>query len=148
MTMGRYTEAEKCIERWSSLQDLGETYVESWGVALAENELDARLGVAMVTPFSSDNVTAMDLSMWLTYLRLANLSKEEQSRHGKTLEDRIARILAGDELMATTSGTLASAGGTVWSTTEGYAPIFGLGAVEDMGPDPDQLCDEARRREY
>ena len=117
--------------------------VTSTHIVYAENELNSRLAPKFTVPFSDNNLTAKDLSIDLTYLRVGDLKTKEYDAFKKRVDERIARLLKGEENMVNDDGsTIQSVGGTLWSNTEQYTPVFGFGEVEDFEVDPDLVQDE------
>ena len=147
--MGRYASWEDVVNRYPLLNRRkgGADEVNSSFVVFAENELDGRLGGCFTVPFSSNNLTAKDLTIELTALK-SNLWKEkDRERRVKDLDARIERLKNGEELMAVTSGPPLSADQSgVFSTTKNYHSTFGLVDVLDQGTDVDQLEDEIDER--
>lgn len=146
--MGRYVTGDEMIDRWPDLSDLGASHVDSWHIAPAETELDGRLGVAFAAPFSSDNATVKELTMWLAYAAAANLKDEKRTTIMAKIDARIERLLDGREAMSVAGTLLSPAAPALASTTQDYTPVFGLSTVEDSEIDPDRLYDEAADREY
>lgn len=71
------------------------------------------------------------------------LDKLEESAIGKLEDIRDGKITLLDSAgAALTTGQ----GGQIWSSTEGFVPTFGAGAIEDAQVDPDRLEDEAGAR--
>ena len=79
--MGRYCTSSDCIARYNRLSkiDSAQTEIDSHFISFAENELDGLLSPKFTVPFSSNNVTAKDLAIDLTYLRAGNLKFEERN---------------------------------------------------------------------
>jgi len=119
---------------------------ESAFVALAEAELDSRLGAYFTVPFSSDNLTAKALAIDLTYILAAGPDDPERVAAVQTRVDKaIGELIDGRRRMMTSNGAaLASAGAqTVWSPSQGYVPIFGLDHPAEWEVDSSQLYDIA-----
>ena len=103
--------------------------VNSFHIPYAEAEITGRLAVKYTAPFSSNNFTAKDLITQLTYSRIAPLSEDGRREIVNGVNERLDRILAGDELMLTTSGeviTKSSASSKIWSNTEDFPAPFSM----------------------
>lgn len=127
------------IERVGDATEVGSTYIR-----YAENYLNGRLSTKFTVPFSSNNFTAKDLSIDITYGRIGNMKAEDREKFIEKIDDRINRLLNGEENMVADDGTIIAQtdGGSIWSTTQDYAPIFGFGDIEDFEVDPDLVRDE------
>ncbi len=141
--MGRYCSVEDVRGRYSELVTMSKFDVVSYHLQYAEMELDGYMAPFYTVPFSSNNLTAKDLSIDLTYLRVANLKTAERNDYRKELMDRIKMYQDGSAIMITTSGdALSSASGAAWSSTENYHPVFGMGNVTDFCVDSMQVYNE------
>jgi len=150
--MGRYVNWDDVVGRYPELGPYGDAAaVESSYIHYAETEVDARLGGFYTTPFSSDNLTAQDLTIDLVYTRMYGRQDPDKVKLvRKDIDDRVRDLRDGVRAMVTTSGTLLTAGGgsEPWSTTDGYTPVFGVGDIRNFHPDSSQLYDEELNREY
>lgn len=147
--MGRYTTFDEVKNRYSIARDDGPSNVESTYIFFAESELDSLLAPYFATPFSSDNITAKDLAIDLTYYRLSNFKVAERQEFRDMVMSRIDGIIKGDEAMITTSGTtINTLGGTVYSNTMNYHPTFSMLDAEEQLVDVDFLESEANERNY
>lgn len=150
--MGRYIDWANVVGRFPSVNKYGGAdQVDSGSILYAEAEVDARLSPAFTTPFSSNNLTAQDLAIDMTYLRVNPLRDEDKLRPIQERVDKlIAALLAGEASMITASGdTIGSStigGVSPWSTTMDYPPTFGVGETEDMHVSSSQLYDESVAR--
>lgn len=147
--MGRYCDWAEVSGRYPEIaKSKDSTEVASGYIFFAEADIDSRLASRFTVPFSSNNVTAKDLAIDLTYLKVYQFKDPEKAKLiEESINARIDRLLAGGSSMMTTSGdTLTSVGGTVYSTTGNYAPTFGMGNVEDFLVNSAQLQDEADSR--
>ena len=103
--------------------------VNSFHIPYAQAEITGRLAVKFTAPFSSNNFTVKDLVTQLTYSRIAPLSEEERREVVNGINERIDRMLAGDELMLTTSGeviTKSAGSSKIWSNTENFPAPFSM----------------------
>ena len=99
--------------------------------------------------FSDNNLTAKDLSVEMTYLRIGNLNIDNKTELSESIDARIARLIAGEENMVDSGGNVVeqTVGGTLWSNTQNYTPTFGHGHVENFEVDQDKINDEADARD-
>ncbi len=126
------------IERVGGASEVGSLYIE-----YAERELESYLAGYYTVPFSDNNLTAKDLSIDLTYLRLANLKSEARKEFRDEVMERIEKLKLGNASMMTSSGDqLQSVGEVVYSNTKDYHPIFGVGDTLDFAVDSNQIADE------
>lgn len=148
--MGRYCTSSDCASRYERLTTVANSWtivINSHFIFYAENELDSKLASKFTVPFSSNNVTVKDLSIDMTYIRAGNLKAEEREELMEHVKYRINGLLDGSLSMLTTSGdAIAGVGETVWSNTQGYHPVFGIGDTKDFRVDSEQVYDEAIAR--
>ena len=134
-----------------TLKHADATQADSSWVPFAIAELHARLASGFTVPFSDNNMTAKDLAIDLTFARLYRYKDEEKSAAVTSyVAGCIDGLLNGSMFMITTSGdTLSSTGGTVYSTTENYHPVHGMGPIEYSVPSSAQTeAEEAARGIY
>jgi len=148
--MGLYIDWNDLVSRYSSASTKGggADEISSSHIIYAENELNGRLAPKFTVPFSSNNLTAKDLSIDLTYLRIGNLNSDNYTKLKDSIDERINRLLAGEENMVDVDGNeiAQSVGGTLYSSTQNYTPTFGFGNTEDFVVDPDLIEDEDASR--
>lgn len=126
---------------------LGADEVSSVHLLYASAELDGLLGGRYTTPFSSNNITAKELTVDLAFLKLKVLKDKDAEALRKEVDARIARLMKGEEVMVLVDGTLIPGDlSTAWSSTMTYNPTFGLGDIEDFVGDSSQLVDEESAR--
>ena len=134
-------------DRLTTIVNTPVPHIESNFIYYAENELDGRLSPVFTVPFSSNNVTATDLSIDMTFCRAGNLKAEERKEVCDAIDMRIKRLIDGLDDMLLADGTvLATVGGTVYSTTMNYHPVFGMGNIVDMVVDSSQVQAEEDAR--
>ena len=126
--MGRYIDWDDVVNRYRTISDRDSTEINTSFILYAEAEVDGRLATKYSVPFSSNNITAKDLAIDITYIKAGNLNIEETERLQKMVDDKFKRLLEGEEVMLLADGIALSAdvGGTVYSTTQDYHPVFGL----------------------
>lgn len=146
MTYATYNEI---IARYPAAADIGEASVNSNFLFFAENEINGLLGRHFTAPFSDNNITVKDLTIELSLIRIyTHTSPSEAKRRRDIFDKKISNLIEGEEVMLLTDGSqiTSSVGGTVYSTTSGYTPIFGFSEIEDSEIDPDLLDDEEDAR--
>lgn len=147
--MGRYAVySSEVTDRYPRVltDSRGGSLIESAYLAPAEAELDARMAPYFPVPFSSNNLTAKDLVIDMTVLRMG-IYKESMEVLRESVDARIKSLIDGTMFMVTTSGTVAAQPSSgVYSTTAAYHPVFGMGDILDMKPDDDRVDDEADSR--
>jgi len=144
-----YIEWDDVVSRYASVNRVGGAEeVSSAHIVYAESELNGRLSPKFTVPFSSNNFTAKDLSIEMTYVRIGNLNIEDRETLQKSIDDRIQRLLDGEENMMDTDGAVLqqSVGGTLWSSSQDYVPTFGHGDTTDFEVDPNLVLDEEAKR--
>lgn len=140
-----YATWSDCLERYPSLSRVGSvTSVSSVYLNYASRRIDGLLSRHFTVPFSSNNLTAKDLTLDLVYINAGNNKVKERDQLRKEFMDRIKALQLGTEAMLTDDGavTLQSVGDTVYMSTADYVPVFGMGSIEDFHPDSSQLYDE------
>lgn len=126
-----YSTYEEVIARYPILQTWGkqETDVNSDLIYYAEVELNGLLGTHYTVPFATTHPTVADLTIDLAYYRAA-ITKDPDKAEAlrKRVMDRIDRIKAGKEVIATGSGGLAmdTSQVPVWSNVDDYHPAFSM----------------------
>ena len=108
------------------------TQADSSWVPFAIAELHARLAPGFTVPFSTNNMTAKDLAIDLTYAKMYRFKDVEKAESVMTyVGAQIDMLLAGRLQMVTTSAdTLLASGGTVTLAGTPDHPIFGIGPIE------------------
>lgn len=108
------------------------TTADSSWVPFAIAELHGRLASGFTVPFSVNNMTAKDLAIDLVYAKVTRFKDHEKAAAVTSyVAGQIEGLLNGSLSMITSSGdTMNSVGGTVYSTTDTYHPVHGVGPVE------------------
>lgn len=125
------------------------TRTNSGYILFACAEVEEKLASRFTVPFSSNNLTAKDLMIDATYLKIFRwkADKEKVERIEKHLESRIKALREGKaDMMLDDGSKLLSVGGTVYSTVNDYHPVFYNGPVEDMVVDSSQIENEFNER--
>lgn len=148
--MGSYAVWGDVVDRHSMLGNVGDsTKMEATHIQPAENEVNARLASAYTVPFSSNNITAKDLTIQLVFLRTGHLKDDNWANFKTYVDERFDRLLDGSEAMLTTSGDVLSSQDATqaYHTHSGYKPVFDLGPVERQEVDQDLIDaeDDARK---
>lgn len=126
------------------------TQADSVHVYFAVSELESRMAQRFTVPFSINNLTAKDLAIDLTMMRLFKYKEPKKyDSLKKAVDERIAALFSGLQSMVLADGTtLQSVGGTVYSTTEDYHPVFGMSPIELSVVDSQQINDEETDRGF
>ena len=126
---------------------ISEAQINSHYLPFAAARLESLLGQGFTTPFSSNNLTARDLTLDLAYLMVLRRSKD--NRDYETFAAGIAEqcrdLRNGVRPMITSSGEslfAVTVGDTVWSSTARYHTVFNLSAPATQEVDPQRLLDE------
>lgn len=141
--MGQYVDVDFVTHVYSGLSKVGSSSINSYHIPFAERKVEGMLSTHFSVPFSDNNLTVKELVTDAVYIKIGNLSNEEAQEFKEQFEARIEGLKTGQEFMVTTSGdTLTALSGTVWSTTEDYFPVFGLGPTEYFEVDSSLVYDE------
>ncbi len=125
----------------------GSKDVSSAFLTFSDNEINGLLSSYFTVPFSSNNMTAVDLSVELSYARIGVTKIEQSDAIRDRVMSRVNRIKSGAESMMLSDGTvLKSSGEVVYSSDEDYNHTFGVGDVSEMFVDSSQLYDEDQDR--
>lgn len=151
--MGRYIKWEDITLRYPEVETFkGAAAVDSSYIQFAEAVVDGMLGQHFTVPFSSNNLTAKDLSIDLTYARIIRKSDKEVSEMVVSGVNSMVTMLKNGTIgMVTTSGDLSYKSGDgdmVESTTQNYHSIFGVGDPKHSPIDSSQIVDEANERGF
>lgn len=144
--MGRYCSVSQVAQRFRRVTDV-ESYaltVESHYILFAEAELDQRMAKYFTVPFSSNNQTATDLAIDLSYAKVIIYDDPEKyTAIIESVEGRIRALNDGTTAMIISDGTQlfssAATTGRAWSNTSSYHSSFGMGCVETFHPDENML---------
>lgn len=128
--MGRYVNYADVVNRYPMIgKSGGEDQITSDFIRYAEFELEEKLGKKFSIPFSSNNMTAKDLSIDLTYLKFMRTTGNDFDFETlqASVNSRIAGLLKGDAFMAIeSSDPLGKSEDSVYVGMN-YKPVFGLG---------------------
>lgn len=141
--MGRYCSVDQVAARYRKVTDVISypTAVDSQYIYFAEAQLDQKLGPYFTVPFSSNNVTAMDLSIDLSYALV--IKYDDPKKHKAIMDEfrmRTEALISGVDAMLTDSGDLlyaTGAGSAAWSNTQNCGSAFGLGEDRFYTPSSD-----------
>lgn len=108
------------------------TQADSSWVPFAISELYARLATGFAVPFSSNNMTAKDLAIDLTFAKVYRFKDVEKADAVMVyVGAQIDMLLEGKMQMITTSAdVLVANGGTVTITGADNHPVFGVSPTE------------------
>jgi hypothetical protein len=127
----------------------GADIVNSHHIHGAEVALNGMLAGHFTVPFSSNNLTARDLTIDLTYIRyMRNKDPKRIEIMRKDFMDRIDRLRKGEDVMMTDSGDslLKSGGEAIYSTTQTYHPTFDWDKPEYWFVDSSMIYDSRQDR--
>lgn len=118
----------------------------------AEAYVHGRLASRYTVPFSSNNLTAIDLIVDAVYVQNNMTRQPEKTKLLKEfLDERIKALIEGQSQMTDASGAVVATigGDVIWSSTENYPPTFGMSDIEKAEVSSEQLYDEdVARGEY
>jgi len=146
--VGALIDWEDVANRYPAIMSVGGAReVGSAHIVYAEAELNSMLTGYFTTPFSSNNVTARDCAIELTYLRLGTLKIKEEEATRKRFMVKIEMLKSGESGMVLDDGTVLRQGGDMaYSSDDKYEHTFSVGPIEDDLVDPDKLRDIADER--
>ena len=135
--------------RYNNVATLGGAKeVSSAHIFYAENEINGLLGDKFTVPFSSNNLTAVDLAVELAYARIGVVNIKDSDMIRKNVMMRVKNIKEGNEQMMLSDGTfLTTTGQPVYSSDKNYHHTFGVGGINDMFVDSSQIYDEQQERD-
>lgn len=128
-----------------SLKGVSEADITSAWLPYGTLRVNEELGGAFTTPFSSNNLTAKDLSIHFAalgvLLRTRNQTDSEELKND--LMRRVMNINSGNMPMMTNSGVAIYPDRTtkaqVWSSTQDFKPVFDMRNPLDQRVDPDLI---------
>lgn len=124
------------------------TQADSAWVTYAVAELEGRLASGFAIPFSSNNLTARDLAIDLTFAKTFRFKDMDKSAAVSSyVGGQIEALLSGRQSMILADGSvMASAGrGAIYVNAE-HHPIFGLGPTEYAVVSSAELVEEQSAR--
>jgi hypothetical protein len=143
--MGRYIEWDEVIDRYPVLNSIGGAdEVSSAFIAYAEASVDGLLAGQYTVPFSSNNLTAKDLSIDYTYWMTGRFKLEDALSVYSSFHATIAMLKNGDQMMIVGSGSQISAGDAnsgIYSSTQSYHSSFGPDDPLNWRIDSDWMSD-------
>lgn len=147
--MARYIDWDDVANRYPSIKETGGAIeVGDAYISYAESQIEGALASYYTVPFSNNNQTVKDLAIELVYIRAGNLSIEETGELKKDYDKRIEDLKMGMSQMVDDSGNviMQSVGEAIWSNTQNYNPVFGVGDIEDFQVDSSQAYAEGLKR--
>jgi hypothetical protein len=120
------------LEKWPGLS----TQVNSTLIHFGEIELNSRLAPKFDVPFDPAPEVIRDLAIDFTYMKslLYGNNTERWIEVSSALGLRIERLLDGDDMLVTDSGTVIEpvtrSGVDIWSSTEDYYPTHSMLGAE------------------
>lgn len=146
-----YVSWDHLISRYAELDKSGGAVeVNSSFMASAETQLHGALGSVYTVPFSSNNLTAIDVATDLAYIKIMQTKKPKLiSELVKATNKRIEALRNGLEIMVIVGGdTLTpNIAGAVYSNNAPYHNTFGMLPVEEQLIDPDLIEAEIADRD-
>lgn len=136
------------VDRYPAIATKGSSKsVESSYLYFAENQVNGMFAENFTVPFSSNNITAKDLAIDVTYLRIGIPNVTDTEKLMKMLDHRVKMLNNGTYKMMLDDGTsLVTLGDVVYSSDADFHKTFGHGDVEDFFPDSSQIYDEDQER--
>ena len=133
-----YVTYSDCVVRYPIFETWpgSATQVNSSLIHYGEVELNARLAPKFDVPFSPAPAAIEDLAIDFAYLKSLNYGNQNERwvEVNSMLSSRIERILDGDEMLVTDSGTVIEpvtrSGVDIWSSTEDYNPTHSMLGAE------------------
>ena len=108
--MGRYIDWPDVVDRYQTIASVGDTKeVGSAYIQYAEAEVDARLACAYTVPFSNNNLTAKDLAIDITFLKVSRTRDKTYDKVKVSVDERIKMLITNKAKMVDLSGTIISA---------------------------------------
>ena len=112
----------------------------------AEDYIESRLSLVYPVPFTGGCLTVVALVVDFVF---ATYTMVRDAKRGKAVLDRVENML--DDIVAGkmnlySNGEQLSRTSLLWSSTETYTPVFGVGDITDFEVDPDQISDEEDNR--
>jgi tRNA A37 N6-isopentenylltransferase MiaA len=130
-----------------SERNIPQTQIESFWLPYGALRVNEALGGSFTIPFSSNNVTARDLSIHYGHLGILLRTRNETDSEElqKSLEGRIEDIIENNKPMVLEDGTRlfseALGENDSWSNNENYNPTFDMRDAEDQRVDPELIDD-------
>ncbi|MFA6213547.1 MAG: hypothetical protein WC714_29185 [Candidatus Obscuribacterales bacterium] len=117
-------------------------------ILMAEAAVHSRLASRYSVPFSSSNYTARDLTVDMLYVQTQLTRQPEKAKAVQdSIDARINALLSGAASMVDSAGAATTmVGDTIWSSSENYPPVFGMGDIASSIVSSEQLVDEASSR--
>lgn len=124
------------------------TEVNSTFIQYAEAEVYEKLSPYFTIPFSSNNLTGIDLIVDLAFAKMYRWKDSKKAEAVETfVAMRIDRLINGQASMITASNdVIQSIGETVYSTTKTYHPVHGMSPTEYSIVDSGEIRDEEDAR--
>lgn len=147
--MGALVEWDDVTNKYRDAGSSGDaTTMDAAYIAPAEAYIAGYLSGRFSSILSSGSELVRDLVVDETYRRLVLLKQPKRADVlGKDIQRRLKDLLSGRVSMLDTDGAVVMPDKTVlWSDTQNYTPVFGMGNVLDFEVDQDQLDDEEDAR--
>lgn len=143
--MGRYIDWKDVTNRYQQAATFagGADEMDSAYIQYAEGEVEGALSGLYAVPFSSNNLTAKDLCIDLTFAKALMFKDAKKAKAiGESVDRRIMKLRNQEIGMAVTSGSPMFAADAAWSNTEDYHPVFAMVDEKNQIVDEDREDDE------
>ena len=132
--------------------DTGSPEVQVAMLTQAEGFVTSKLATKFSTPFSSNNITAKNLTIDMVYVQTQMTRQPDKANALKEfVMEQIGDLLTGNATMVTDAGVQLAleTGDPVWSSTENYHPVFGMSdVVESAVSSAQQIAEDNARGVY
>jgi len=143
--MPRYLEWDDVVNRYPRVTDLQDAdEIAGTYIIYAEEEVESKLGAYFTVPFSSNNLTAKNLMIDLSYGKMLSFKDSKKSKSiVDMVNSRVSDLISGKQVMMTTGGDVIDiVRDSGWSNTESYTPSFDMNDPENQWTDEDQQEEE------
>lgn len=133
------------VSKTSGAMDVTSSYILA-----AEARVNGFFSGFFTVPFSSNNITAKDLVVDLVFSGVGNQKIKDAKEMRDEVLERMKAIRDGEEGMYLVDGTTMTTdiGGSIYSSTQNYNPIFGMSPIEYSEIDSGAVYDEEVARGY
>ena len=149
--MGRYIEWDDVVDRYKTYAEIADAdESQASFIRYAETYIDAALAKVYTIPFSNNNETVKDLCIDVAFAKTQKFKDNKKAKAIMTdVGSYIGGLINGTMIMVVGSGaTQLPQGEPVYSSNQGYTPVFGKGDITDFRVDSSQLYDEEQNRDY
>lgn len=146
--MGKYIQWKDVTARYRHIAEIGGNDEMADNIQYGESHIEGELAGYFTMPFSSNNLTAKDLCIDATFMKIIQFQDTEKyDLIAKSLNQRLDDLRSGKTMMAVSSGDAqVGVGAVAYSTTQNYTPSFDMNDPEDQWTDVNQQEDEYYKR--